>query len=59
MLSVCLFPPINFSRAELIFLKLGIVAYMLEGRTVEAEEQSLLGNGCVICNNRGIIGNGM
>jgi hypothetical protein len=38
---------------------LEIVAHLLKERTVEPEKQPLLGNGCVIGNNRVTIGSGV
>jgi hypothetical protein len=35
------------------------VAYLLKARTVEPEEQPLLGNVCVTCNNGVIVGSGV
>jgi hypothetical protein len=35
------------------------VAYLLKARTVEPKKQPLFGNGCVTCNNRAAVGNGV
>jgi hypothetical protein len=32
------------------------MAYLLKARTVEPENQTLLGNGCVACNNGETVG---
>jgi hypothetical protein len=40
-------------------LKCNIVAYLLKVGTVELEKQTLLGDGCVTCNNGVIIASGL